>query len=439
MARAGLWESGKCRVCGEDCSEDNEHVWWGCKEWEDIRRKWLSDDDQKWVRGSAKCLRLAGIMPKCFEPEGEMMKVREKERDEDWPPRAEDGEVDDELYDDEGYLVVASDGACPDQQGDSRLRRSAQALYYGEGHACNTAWDTDTYCQGAQRAEVRAAVRWVAWAWGLTVLWTDSMLVVRGIERILKGEQHGMKMHKDLWDRMQRGIRAKGKEAFKVKKVKGHAKLSECEGDERALEERRRNNQADEMARTMAAACIDDEGKRIREEAKARMIIVGKLQRMMIEIGIKRRWRLKDIDEGRAGSTRERGRGWQDEGVRGDDEDMMGDVGEMWGEGMHEEVDEFQDEIEAMREMGIGGMNLDGVDYEGDTEGVGQVVRVIGDKEAEDDDEEKLGQIGQEEGVRCGIEERADGERNYPGYQWNEWEGEGEGFFRGVWKKGRWT
>ena len=129
--------------------------------------------------------------------------------------------------------------------------------------------------------------------------------------------------------------------------------MSECEGDERALEERRRNNQADEMARTMAAACIDDEGKRIREEAKARMIIVGKLQRMMIEIGIKRRWRLKDIDEGRAGSTRERGRGWQDEGVRGDDEDMMGDVGEMWGEGMHEEVDEFQHEIDAMREMGM--------------------------------------------------------------------------------------
>ena len=32
--------------------------------------------------------------------------------------------------------------------------------------------------------------------------------------------------------------------------------------------------------------------------------------------------------------------------MRGDDEDMMGDVGEMWGEGMHEEVDEFQHEIE---------------------------------------------------------------------------------------------
>ena len=132
-------------------------------------------------------MRWCGVMPRYDEPDKEMKKVKEEEEDEPFPPVREVKDWEVEMRRGE-FTVVASDGACPGQQGDSRLRRAAQALYYGEGHSHNCAWETHTYSQGAQRAEIRAAVRWVAWAWGPTQLWTDSALVVRGVQRVLRGE-----------------------------------------------------------------------------------------------------------------------------------------------------------------------------------------------------------------------------------------------------------
>ena len=144
------------------------------------------------------CTKRCGIIPRRNDLDEEMKNLRPEERPERTPPLREDGETWDELHN-KGKLVVASDGACPDQQGDSRARRSGQGLFYGDGHAYNSSWPTDTYSQGAQRAEVRAAARWVSCAWRPTELWTDSALVVRGIKKILCGMPHGMKVHSDLW------------------------------------------------------------------------------------------------------------------------------------------------------------------------------------------------------------------------------------------------
>ena len=71
---------------------------------------------------------------------------------------------------------------------------------------------------------MRAAARWVAWAWSPTQLWTDSALVVRGVRRVPDGGHHGMTAQKDIWNRIELGLRAKGLENFQVRKVKGHAK-----------------------------------------------------------------------------------------------------------------------------------------------------------------------------------------------------------------------
>ena len=99
--------------------------------------------------------------------------------------------------------------------------------------------------------EVRAAARWAAWAWSPQVLWTDCDVVVKGMAKLqgLGDAKLPQRMkHRDLWFRIQRAIWAKGKDNLVVEKVKGHAKLADCEGDLDLIEQRRRNNKADEAA-----------------------------------------------------------------------------------------------------------------------------------------------------------------------------------------------
>ena len=54
-----------------------------------------------------------------------------QEEEEEWPPQGDD-ECSDFSYDSEGYLKVAGDGACPDGQGDVRLRGSGAGVFLRE-------------------------------------------------------------------------------------------------------------------------------------------------------------------------------------------------------------------------------------------------------------------------------------------------------------------
>ena len=113
-------------------------MWWQCGAWDEIRKKHLKEGDQEESRRWGTCLRWCGVMPRYDEPDKEMKKVKEEEEDEPLPPVREVKDWEVEMRRGE-FTVVASDGACPGQQGDSRLRRAAQALYYGEGHSHNCA------------------------------------------------------------------------------------------------------------------------------------------------------------------------------------------------------------------------------------------------------------------------------------------------------------
>ena len=224
LKKAGIRTSDICPHCKAGEAETAEHIWWKCKAWECKRRQWMDEYDHRQIEGLPTCTKKCAILTRRSE-RGEALKdLRAEEWPEQRPPMREEGKTWDEAFSEDGKLIAASDGACPNQQGDNRARRSGQGLFHREGHACNSSWPTDTYSQRAPRAEVRAAARWVAWAWGPTELWTDSALVVRGMRNILSGFTHGMKGHKDLWRRIELGINAKGKENFAVKKVKGHLK-----------------------------------------------------------------------------------------------------------------------------------------------------------------------------------------------------------------------
>ena len=111
-----------------------------------------------------------------------------QEEEEELPPQGED-DCSDFSYDSEGFLNVAGDGACPDGQGDLRLSGSGAGVHYGRGSKHNSVIQVKGTAQGAQRGEVRAALRSALWAWSKTVYITDSQQVKDGIKAILQGKK----------------------------------------------------------------------------------------------------------------------------------------------------------------------------------------------------------------------------------------------------------
>ena len=166
-----------------------------------------------------------------------------QDEEETWPPREED-DYSDFSYDSDGFLKVAGDGAFPSGQGDMRLRGSGAGVYYGRGSKHNSVIPIQGAAQGAQRAEIRAALRWALWAWSKTVY----------IEAILQGIKKKQKSHRDLWRRIAAALHAKGLENHRVEKVKAHQ--SKKQRNEETLKQasaRKRNEEADKRAVEAAA------------------------------------------------------------------------------------------------------------------------------------------------------------------------------------------
>ena len=157
-------------------------------------------------------------------------------------------------YDSDGFLKVAGDGACPSGQGDMRLRGSGAGVYYGRGSKHNSAIPIQGAAQGAQRAEIRAALRWALWAWSKTVYITNSQQVNDGIEAILQGIKKKQKSHRDLWRRIAAALHAKGLENHRFEKVKSHqCKKQRNEETLKQASARKRNEEADKRAVEAAA------------------------------------------------------------------------------------------------------------------------------------------------------------------------------------------
>ena len=152
----------------------------------------------------------------------------------------------------DGKLVVAFDGACPYQDTDPELRRSAVQIYYGEDHPANDSWPVEDMVQGAQSAEVAGATRWAQWAWGPTKLLTDSQYVFERVTRILK---YGAKVckaprfHRSMWYTFCSAVEGKGRHNFAVEKVASHVPWEQVKDkDEATIEKWIRNDAADKGA-----------------------------------------------------------------------------------------------------------------------------------------------------------------------------------------------
>ena len=109
-----------------------------------------------------------------------------------------------------------------------------------------------------------------------------------------------MQMHKDLWERIRKGIEAKGRNKFGVEKVKGHAKEEDVHGDEELEEKKRRNDEADTLAVKRAhMRTVDPVVRAMQKHEEAR---VKDIQEMMIDVAKARykqitSWGLEGLDK----------------------------------------------------------------------------------------------------------------------------------------------
>ena len=176
-----------------------------------------------------------------------------QEEEKEWPPQGED-DCSDFSYDSEGFLKVAGDGACPNGQGDLRLRGSGAGVYYGRGSNHNPVTPIKRAAQGAQRGEVRAA-----FAMGLVGLEQNSLhhgvsASQRRNRSDFQEEKRKQKSHRDLWKRVTADLQAKGLTNHKVEKVKAHQSKKQKEDEtEKEASLRKRNDGADKRAVEAAA------------------------------------------------------------------------------------------------------------------------------------------------------------------------------------------
>ena len=168
-----------------------------------------------------------------------------------------------------------------------RLRGSGAGVYYGRRSRHNSVIPIQGAAQGAQRAEIRAALRWALWAWNRTVYITDSQQVKDGIEAILQGKKKKQKSHRDLWRRIAVALHAKGLENHRVEKVKAHQSKKQRHGETlKQKSARERNEEADKRA--VEAAARNAAPSQLAEKRK-KVVKIGKLiQTMMLQIMEKR-------------------------------------------------------------------------------------------------------------------------------------------------------
>ena len=114
LKEAGIRISARCQHCGENIEEDAEHIGWNCKRWRKIRAKWIGKYSQEELDNLPTCTKICGIKiknPTIFE---EQIKISSEEPTDPMPPCRYEGSTEGELIEN-GKLIVASDGACPNQ------------------------------------------------------------------------------------------------------------------------------------------------------------------------------------------------------------------------------------------------------------------------------------------------------------------------------------
>jgi hypothetical protein len=211
-----------CAHCGHE-SEDIEHIFWHCPAWAPIRADVLKivtlEDIGKWPA----CTRCCGIFQqkRDYTPYQERVATETRDYKVERPPTYDRKEVE-EIFDHDGFQLVATDAACPRQQTHVQLRRAGGGIYYGPNHPMNRDEKLPSIAQNAQRGELHMMKKWACWSWGKQRLITDSGYAHTSFQKLRRGEHFKPKSHKDLWEVIARAIEAKGAENLDSEHVKAH-------------------------------------------------------------------------------------------------------------------------------------------------------------------------------------------------------------------------
>ena len=249
MHRIGLRKTAGCPYCGAK-KETLEHILWHCPAFEEQRKHYKEKYSE--TREMPNATLLAGLILDDKGLDDFFARLATEEEEGDAEPRPPQVKQEDEEFvdfDEDGFLLVAGDGAAPDGQGDLRTRRAGYGLYYGKGHSHNCFAPVRGIRQNAQRAEVRAALRWIAWSWTKQAYITDSDQTFLGVRALLQGKRRKARSHRDLWRRIEAAVKAKGRDNFKVIKVKAHQKKKDIPNESEWEKKLREYNEgADEAA-----------------------------------------------------------------------------------------------------------------------------------------------------------------------------------------------
>jgi ribonuclease HI len=135
-----------------------------------------------------------------------------------------------EHVDEDGFLLAASDGSCPQQASLNSIRRTGGGLYYGKNHPANISTRVRSLAQNAQKSEVEMAVVWARLSWGKQRLVLDSQYVHKCVQKVILKRKFHPKAHRAAWATIKHAIHAKGAENFDTVHVNSHRKWEEVAG-----------------------------------------------------------------------------------------------------------------------------------------------------------------------------------------------------------------
>ena len=250
-AAAGMAANGSrtCCFCGLG-EESTYHIIVECPAWSSLRLPRQPALDRLTAE-CPPCAYLAGLAPEvdgarhCWAEQafGRMLDYHAEQ-----VARACSGPSPDSAMAADGWQVAATDGSgiLPWHP---LLRRAGAGVWWGPDHPRNIAATLQGPVLTAQRAEAMAVLLAVETAWAPTMLLTDSQYARDKLVAIKRCWAHALDgSHADIWTRVQRRVRDRGQHFFRVKWVKGHARLADIEEGRATAAEAHANGEADKLA-----------------------------------------------------------------------------------------------------------------------------------------------------------------------------------------------
>ena len=113
MHRDGLRSTSTCPFCWKE-NEDEEHLFWKCEVWEPHRTKLRNQFPKAELDALPTATRLSGIVSDDGRLDDLFSRIATSEDiEEEMPPIPAEEILEEAEQDDEGYLLVARDGAAP--------------------------------------------------------------------------------------------------------------------------------------------------------------------------------------------------------------------------------------------------------------------------------------------------------------------------------------